>query len=135
MDGVWLTLRVLALLALTGFLAVGLMFTLTPQTFTGKTVEEASTLWHSLSLAFMATVSTIAFMVAWKPRSFWPMLLPLALGKLTSSGASLYYYSVNGDYKLGGLIDTLLLNGVIDGLIGVIAVTLLIACWFSSRPS
>jgi len=39
MDGVWLTLRVLALLALTGFLAVGLMFTLTPQTFTGKTVD------------------------------------------------------------------------------------------------
>jgi hypothetical protein len=110
------------------------MFTLTPQTFTGKTVEEASTLWHSLSLAFMATVSTIAFMVVWKPRSFWPMLLPLALGKLTSSSASLYYYSVNGGYKLGGLIDALL-NGVIDGLIGVIAVTLLIACWFSSRPS
>jgi hypothetical protein len=72
MDGVWLTLRVLALLALTGFLAVGLMFTLTPQTFTGKTVGEASTLWHSLSLAFMAIVSTIAFMVAWKPEASGP---------------------------------------------------------------
>jgi len=135
MEGVWLALRVLALLALTGFLAVGLAFAFTPQTFTGEAVGGGAALWHGLSLAFMATVSAIAFMIAWKPRMFWPALLPLALGKMISSATSLYYYSVDGGYKLGGLVDTLLANGVVDGLIGVVALALFIACWASGRTS
>ncbi|KUO90629.1 MAG: hypothetical protein AT713_00015 [Caldivirga sp. JCHS_4] len=128
MNTICLALRILALLALIGFLAVGFMFALEPRMFTGQAINSGSALWHGLSLAFMATVSAIAFMIVWDPRKFWPMLLPLALGKLTSSSVSLYYYSTYGSFFL-------LVNGVTDGLIGLIAIAFFIACWISSKSS
>ncbi|MEM2224204.1 MAG: hypothetical protein QXR02_05695 [Acidilobaceae archaeon] len=118
----WLILRALSLIALIGFILVGLAFLITPHLFTGENIAGGSALWHSLSIAFMSTVTIIALLVALNPRIYWPMLLPLAIGKLTSSIISLYWYSM-----LASMTHTmLLLNSIVDGSIGVIALLLYI---------
>ncbi|MDM7275438.1 MAG: hypothetical protein P3X22_004880 [Thermoprotei archaeon] len=113
-------MRVLSFIALIGFLAVGLMFALKPEVFTGSAVGSGSAMWHSLTLAFMATVSVIAFMIMLNPRAYWSMLIPLAVGKLASSVSSFYWYAVLSPQAS----PMLLLNYVVDGLIGIIALAL-----------
>jgi len=114
----WYTLRALAVIALVGFLTVGLAFAFKPQWFTGADVTRESALWHSLSLAFMATVSIIALMIALKPEKYWEMLLPLAIGKAVSSISSLSWARVHTGSSW------LELNTVVDGTIALIAISL-----------
>ena len=116
----WFLLRVLSFTALIGFLAVGLMFALKPEVFTGSAIGPGSAMWHSLALAFMATVSVIAFMVMLNPKVYWGMLIPLAVGKFLSSVSSFYWYAALSPQAS----PMLLLNYVVDGLIGIIALAL-----------
>jgi len=113
----WIITRILAAVALIGFIIVGLAFALYPNAVTGSEVTSSSSLWHSLTLAFMATVSMLALLVVIEPKRYLDMLLPLFIGKLVSSLSSLYWYIQFSN-------STLLTNTFIDGAIAVMALIL-----------
>ena len=117
----WLLARLLALAAFLGFVAAGLGFALFPQDLVGVPVRREAVFWHGLALAFMATVSVLALMVFLNPRRYWPMLLPLAIGKAVSSFSSIAWLTMYPK------IDALRLNAVLDGAIAVLA--LLLYAW------
>ena len=123
----WLIVRILALIALIGFLTVGIVFAFNPKIFPGESVSRQATLWHSLAIAFMATVSVIALLVAWKPYKYWEMLLPPLAGKLVSAISSISWYHVYPGFK------ALKTNAVIDGGIGVIALILYVEAYRITR--
>ncbi len=118
MDRFWLYVRLLAAAAFLGFAAVGLGFALLPGKFAGAPVGLGAAFWHGLALAFMATVSVLALMVAVDPRRYWPMLLPLAVGKAASSYSSLAWLTV---YPEAGALR---LNAVLDGAIAAVSLVL-----------
>ncbi|MGB9729166.1 MAG: hypothetical protein ACP5GU_05745 [Thermoprotei archaeon] len=125
MTDFWSYLGILSVVALLGFIMVSLLFIISPNAFTGAGINIGSALWYSLSIAFMSTVSIIALMIFLNPKRYWAMLLPLAIGKLTSSALSLYWYNLlGGSVVLLNVIDALQFNFLMDGLIGVIALIL-----------
>jgi hypothetical protein len=116
-DRVWLFVRGLSIIAFIGFLIVGILFLITPESFTGYNISEESSLWHSLTMAFMATVTVIALMIAFKPERYWHGLLPLGVGKAVSSVSSIYWYTKHN-------IEFLQINTVVDGSIAAISIIL-----------
>lgn len=114
---IWIAIRILALAALIGFLIVGSLFALSPESFTGGPITSESALWHSLTLAFMATVTLLAAMVLYNPKRYWHALLPIAVGKATSSISSLYWHTkFNTQF--------LYTNTIVDGGIAAISIIL-----------
>ncbi len=123
----WAIIRVVSIIAFIGFLVVGALFALYPPMFSREEVDPGSAIWHSLSLAFMATVTLVALMIALNPQRYWEMLLPLAVGKAVSSLSSIawaIHYPSVGFLKI---------NAVIDGSIALIAVALYIKAMLISR--
>jgi hypothetical protein len=119
-----LVLRILAAISLIGFVVVGLLFAFKPGMFNGGVgVTGYSAIWHSLALAFMATVSALALMIALDPRCYWPMLLPLAIGKAVSSMASGLWYRI---HPWQGFLST---NALVDGAIALVALVLYVEAW------
>ena len=118
MDRFWLYVRLLASAAFLGFAVVGLGFALLPGEFTGAPVGRSAAFWHGLALAFMATVSVLALMVAVDPRRYWPMLLPLAVGKAVSSLSSMAWLTVYPD------VSMLAANSIVDGAIALASLAL-----------
>ena len=113
----WIITRVLAIIALIAFIIVGGLFALYPDMIVGSPITSSASLWHSLALAFMATVSILALLVAIDPRRYLDMLLPLFIGKLTSSLSSLYWYIQFNK-------SILLTNTFTDGAIAIMTLTL-----------
>jgi hypothetical protein len=113
----WVITRILAVIALIGFIIVGGLFTVYPSMVVGSPITSSSSLWHSLTLAFMATVSILALLVAINPRRYLDMLLPLFIGKIVSSLSSLYWYIQFNE-------NILLTNTLTDGAIAVMALIL-----------
>jgi len=118
MDRFWLYVRLLASAAFLGFAVVGLGFALLPGKFAGAPVGRGAAFWHGLALAFMATVSVLALMVAVDPRRYWPMLLPLAVGKAVSSLSSMAWLTVYPD------VSMLAANSMVDGAIALASLAL-----------
>ncbi len=118
-KGIWLLIRILALAAFIGFLIVGVLFSITPETFTGYSISRESALWHGLSLAFMATVTILALMILYRPRKYWFCLLPLGVGKAASALSSGYWST---RYN----VEFLTTNTLVDGSIAVISLVLFI---------
>lgn len=116
-ERIWIVVRILALLGFTGFLIVGILFCITPETFTGYNVSPESSLWHSLSLAFMATVTILALMILYKPKIYWYGLLPLGIGKTVSAVSSGYWYTRHNT-------EFLMTNTVVDISIAVISLAI-----------
>lgn len=112
-DLFWLITRILTFIAFLGFVIVGILFTFYPNMVTGSEVSSSSALWHSLSLAFMATVSVLALIITINPRKYLDMLLPLFIGKLISSASSLYWYTQFNS-------NILMLNIITDGFIAIV---------------
>ncbi|MCE4600915.1 MAG: hypothetical protein F7C38_05050 [Desulfurococcales archaeon] len=123
----WGIVRVLALLAFLGFVIVGLVFAFSPTTFPGTGVDSDAALWHSLALAFMATVSILALLVAVNPERYWAMLLPLGVGKLVSSVSSMAWYA---RYPTVGALK---LNSMVDGAIALVSLALYVVALNKSR--
>jgi len=104
-------------MAFIGFLIVGILFYISPETFTGYEISPESALWHSLSLAFMATVTVLALIILYNPRKYWFGLLPLGIGKAVSALSSGYWSTIHN-------INFLMTNTLVDGSIGVISLAL-----------
>ncbi len=113
----WIITQIIAIIAFIGFIIVGGLFALYPNMVVGSTVSSSASLWYSLTLAFMATVSILALLVAINPRKYLDMLLPLFIGKLVSSLSSLYWYI---QFSRG----ILLTNTFTDGMIAIVALIL-----------
>ena len=116
-NKLWIFVRILSILAFIGFLIVGILFIYSPSSFTGYEITRESSLWHSLTLAFMATVTMIALMITVRPERYWFGLLPLGVGKGVSSISSLYWYT---KYNT----EFLFTNTLVDGLISIISLVL-----------
>jgi hypothetical protein len=56
MARIWILTRVVASIFLVGFVFVGVVFAFTPSLVMGVSIDVYSSFWHSLSLAFMATI-------------------------------------------------------------------------------
>lgn len=116
-DKIWLIIRLLSFIAFLGFIFVGILFAFKPEIFTEKLISPDSAFWHSLALAFMATVSVLALLVVINPKKYLDMLLPLAIGKFVSSFSSLYWYThFNANF--------LMFNVLTDGIIALTALIL-----------
>ncbi len=113
----WFIVRLLSFIALLGFLYVGALFIIEPEIFTGRPISSDSALWHSLALAFMGTVSVLAFLITLNPKKYLDMLLPLGIGKAISSFSSLYWHMYFD-------INFLTFNTLIDGMIALTALIL-----------
>ncbi|MEM3832381.1 MAG: hypothetical protein QW128_02110 [Thermoprotei archaeon] len=116
-DKFWFIIRLLSLIAFLGFIYTGVLFALKPEIFTGRLISPDSAFWHSLALAFMATVSVLALLVTINPKKYLDMLLPLAIGKFVSSFSSLYWY-------IHFNVNFLMFNVLTDGIIALIALIL-----------
>lgn len=123
-NKIWLIVRILSILAFLGFLIVGLLFIISPDLFTGYQISREASIWHSLTLGFMATITVIAFMIAYKPETYWHGLLPLGLGKVASAISSLYWYFI---HRLGFLI----INTMVDSSIALISLILFLYLLYS----
>jgi len=116
-DRIWFIIRLLSFIAFLGFIYVGILFAFKPETFTEKSISPDSAFWHSLALAFMATVSVLALLVVINPKKYLDMLLPLAIGKFVSSLSSFYWYMYfNASF--------LMFNVLTDGIIALTALIL-----------
>jgi hypothetical protein len=115
----WFVVRVLALVAFLLFVAVLLMFVLEPANFGGSAIADSSSLWFALSIAFMATVSSLSLFLVLDPKKFWYFMVPLVVGKATSSLTSLVLISRHYSAPF------LQMNMLGDGLIAVIFLILL----------
>lgn len=111
---IWFIIRVISGLALVGFLAAGAVVIYSPQVLTGEATPPNLLLLQSLSGAFMATISAISLMLLLDPSSNWKMLLPLAVGKATSSLSSLGFY-------MSSNVPILFVTFIIDGIIAIIS--------------
>lgn len=114
----WLLVRLLALAAFISFTSVGILFAVAPEVLTGSPPGPGGALWHSLALAFMATVSTLALMVALDPCRYLAMLLPLAVGKAVSSASSLMWLKLHSGPSI------LEANSVLDGSIALLSLAI-----------
>lgn len=116
-DKIWFIIRSLSFIAFLGFIFVEILFAFKPEIFTEKLISPDSAFWHSLALAFMATVSVLALLVVINPKKYLDMLLPLAIGKFVSSFSSLYWYAhFNANF--------LMFNVLTDGIIALTALIL-----------
>jgi hypothetical protein len=118
-DKIWFIIRLLSFIAFLGFVYVGALFAFEPESFTEKLISPDSAFWHSLALAFMATVSVLALLITINPKKYLDMLLPLAIGKFVSSFSSLYWY-------IHFNVNFLMFNVLTDGIIASIALILYI---------
>lgn len=125
---IWLIIKVLSLLALFGFIGTGLLFAIIPEYFTGAPILYTSALWHSLALAFMATVSSLAFMIAFNPHEYWKLLIPLAVGKATSSVSSLFWFF---HYQ----VEFLMISTLVDGSIALISIILFLSVFIRLKDN
>lgn len=114
---IWILIRILSLAAFIGFLLIGVLFYIKPDAFTGYSISPQSSLWHSLTLAFMATVTILTLMILYNPRKYWPCLLPLGIGKAVSALSSGYWYTIHN-------IEFLITNMMVDGGIASISLAL-----------
>ena len=115
----WLIVRVLALVAFLLFIGVLVLFVVEPANFGGAVIANSSSLWFSLSIAFMATVSSLSLFLVFDPKKFWYFMVPLVVGKATSSLTSLVLISKHYSAPF------LQMNMLGDGLIAIVFVILL----------
>jgi len=123
--------RITALVFALAFAAVGLVFLFAPGSAStlfdvlGRRVgipgvpggNSASGLFRALAAAYMYGVTLIAWTMYRRPAErAWPALL--AHAKLASASASFILVALDGVYLV------YLVNGVVDGLIGVVAIWL-----------
>ncbi len=121
-----ITIKVIAFMGFIGFAAFTALYALRPGYF--SPITENSAFWYALGLAFMVTVTVLAFMVFLNPKKYWIFLIPpLAAGKITSSLSSLYLSEI---YVT---ISWLKITVVTDGLIALIAVILIVLSYLYLR--
>jgi hypothetical protein len=125
MQRIFVLTRVLSIVWLIGFVVTGAYLAIYPAGLVGVPIVEGSALWHSLSIAYMATVTVLVLFPAVDPVKHWGYLLPLAVAKLSSSSMLIYWYMIFHNRAL-------LVSAYIDGSIGVIAMILFLYIRFRS---
>jgi hypothetical protein len=117
MARIWILTRVVASIFLVGFVFVGVVFAFTPSLVMGVSIDVYASFWHSLSLAFMATISLLVLLILWDPGRYWVLFMPLGIGKTVSFISFFYWYLRFG-------LDVLLMGFLIDISIAIISIAL-----------